>query len=122
MDDVDLNLQGQFVLFLCSHCDVSIVCFQHEYMSYMEKKTSKRQTAIISLSDQNHKEIQDIKDQKQEMLDEYESKKAGRILFVWDGYLFLKFIAQVRINMSVVSRGSSLAHLSPLSEIHAISG
>ena len=43
----------------------------------MEKKTSKRQTTIISLSDQNQKEIQDIKTEKQDMLDEYEAKKAG---------------------------------------------
>ena len=50
----------------------------HEYMSYMEKKTSKRQTTIISLSDQNAKEIQDIHDQKQQMLRDYEEKKAGK--------------------------------------------
>merc|ERR1711976_607246 len=47
----------------------------HEYMSYMEKKTSKRQTAIISLSDQNQKEINDIYEQKRQMLEEYEQKK-----------------------------------------------
>ena len=46
-------------------------------MSYMEKKTSKRQSTIISLSDQNAKEIQDIHDQKRQMLEEYEEKKAG---------------------------------------------
>ena len=50
---------------------------KHEYMSYMEKKTSKRQTTIISLSDQNQKQIQDIRDEKKQMLDEYEEKKAG---------------------------------------------
>ncbi|CAH1794050.1 unnamed protein product [Owenia fusiformis] len=48
----------------------------HEYMSYMEKKTSKRQTTIISLSDQNSKEIQDIKQEKENMLKQYEEKKA----------------------------------------------
>ena len=45
-------------------------------MSYMEKKTSKRQSTIVSLSDQNAKEIQDIKEQKAQMLQEYEDKKA----------------------------------------------
>lgn len=49
----------------------------HEYMSYMEKKTSKRQTTIISLSDQNSKEIQDIKKEKENMLKQYEEKKAA---------------------------------------------
>jgi len=37
-------------------------------MSYMEKKTHKRQTSIITLSDQNTKEIQDIRDQQERML------------------------------------------------------
>ena len=46
-------------------------------MSYMEKKTNRRQTTIVSLSDQNQKEIQDIKDQKAAMLAEYEQKKQG---------------------------------------------
>ena len=44
----------------------------------MEKKTSKRQTTIISLSDQNQKEIYDLNEQKEEMKDEYEEKKSGR--------------------------------------------
>jgi len=47
----------------------------HEYMSYMEKKTTKRQTTIVSLSDHNQKEIQDIQDQKANMLEEYSMKK-----------------------------------------------
>ena len=51
---------------------------QHEYMSYMEKKTHKRQTTIISLSDQNQKEINDIKEQKRMMLEDYDQKKAGK--------------------------------------------
>ncbi len=46
-------------------------------MTYMEKKTSKRQTAIVTLSDQNQKEIEDIKKQKEEMLADYEKKKQG---------------------------------------------
>ena len=46
----------------------------------MEKKTSKRQTTIISLSDQNQKQIQDIKDEKRQMLEEYEAKKAGKLV------------------------------------------
>ena len=46
-------------------------------MSYMEKKTSKRQTTIISLSDQNQQEIHDLHQQKQDMRYEYEEKKNG---------------------------------------------
>lgn len=47
----------------------------HEYMSYMSKKTHKRQTTIITLTDNNQKEIEDINKQKEEMLKEYEQKK-----------------------------------------------
>lgn len=54
---------------------------QHEYMSYMEKKTSKRQSTIISMSDQNQKEIEDIKEEKEEMLLDYEEKKEGLYCF-----------------------------------------
>lgn len=45
-------------------------------MSYMERKTHKRQTSIITLSDQNTKEIQDIREQKERLLASYEEKKA----------------------------------------------
>ncbi|XP_070581050.1 coiled-coil domain-containing protein 166-like [Ptychodera flava] len=47
----------------------------HEYMSYMAKKTHKRQTTIITLTDQNQKEIEDINKQREEMLKSYEGKK-----------------------------------------------
>ncbi|XP_077980396.1 coiled-coil domain-containing protein 166-like [Glandiceps talaboti] len=47
----------------------------HEYMSYMSKKTHKRQTTIITLTDQNQKEIEDINKQREEMLKSYEAKK-----------------------------------------------
>eukprot|EP00794_Sanderia_malayensis_P009017 gene9017-9981_t len=50
---------------------------QHEYMSYMTKKTQKRQAAIVSLSDQNAYEIQQINNQKEHMLKEYEEKKTA---------------------------------------------
>ncbi|ELU12619.1 hypothetical protein CAPTEDRAFT_218925 [Capitella teleta] len=49
----------------------------HEYMSYMEKKTNKRQITIISLSDHNQKEINDIREQKRQMLEDYEHKKTN---------------------------------------------
>ena len=53
---------------------------QHEYMNYMQKKTSRRQTTIITLSDQNQKEIYDLMQAKQNMLNEYEDKKNGQLL------------------------------------------
>ncbi|XP_005108522.1 coiled-coil domain-containing protein 166 [Aplysia californica] len=47
----------------------------HEYMSYMEKKTSKRQTTIITLSDHNKQEIRNIQLQRQNMEEEFDDKK-----------------------------------------------
>ncbi|CAH3021347.1 unnamed protein product [Porites evermanni] len=47
----------------------------HEYMSYMAKKTQKRQTTIISLSDSNQQELENIKKQREQMLKEYQDKK-----------------------------------------------
>lgn len=47
----------------------------HEYMSYMAKRTHKRQTTIISLSDQNEQQLQNIKREKEIMLQEYDEKK-----------------------------------------------
>ncbi|XP_033123789.1 calcium-binding and coiled-coil domain-containing protein 1-like [Anneissia japonica] len=47
----------------------------HEYMSYMSKKAHKRQTTIITLSDQNQEEIRQINLQKEAMLMDYEAKK-----------------------------------------------
>merc|ERR1711963_170340 len=47
----------------------------HEYMSYMEKKTSKRQTTIITLSDHNKQEIRNIQLQRQNMEEEFDEKK-----------------------------------------------
>jgi len=49
----------------------------HEYMSYMSKKTQKRQSAIVSLSDRNAFEIQQINNQKAKMLKDYEEKKSA---------------------------------------------
>ncbi len=43
----------------------------------MTKKTQKRQTAIVSLSDQNAFEIQQITNQKTQMLKDFADKKAG---------------------------------------------
>ena len=46
-------------------------------MSYMEKKTSKRQTTIVTLSDHNKQEIRNIQLQRQIMEEEFDDKKKG---------------------------------------------
>lgn len=47
----------------------------HEYMNYMGKKTNKRQTVIISLSEHNKEIIKNIREEKKQMEEEYEEKK-----------------------------------------------
>jgi len=47
----------------------------HEYMNYMEKKTSKRQNMIVSLNDQNQKEIEKIKEEERQLTEEFERQK-----------------------------------------------
>ena len=46
-------------------------------MSYMEKKTTKRQTTIITLSDHNKQEIRNIELQKEIMEEEFDEKEKG---------------------------------------------
>lgn len=44
-------------------------------MSYMNKKASMRQNSIITLSDQNRKEIEEIQSQKEKVIKDFEEKK-----------------------------------------------
>ncbi|MBN3287454.1 CC166 protein, partial [Polyodon spathula] len=44
-------------------------------MAYMAKRTQKRQNAIITLSDQNHKQLEDIHRKKEELLAEFNDRQ-----------------------------------------------
>ncbi|XP_030635127.1 butyrophilin subfamily 1 member A1 [Chanos chanos] len=44
---------------------------KQEYMTYLAKRTQKRQNAIITLSDQNRKELEQLKREKEEMVENY---------------------------------------------------
>ncbi|KAL2079474.1 hypothetical protein ACEWY4_025218 [Coilia grayii] len=46
----------------------------HEYMSYMSKRTQKRQKAIVTLSDQNHQQLESLREQREELLAKYEEQ------------------------------------------------
>ena len=46
-------------------------------MTFMSKKTQKKQSAIITLSDKNEHELQKIANEKKEMLKRYEERKEG---------------------------------------------
>jgi len=43
----------------------------------MEKKTSKRQTAAVSLSDYNQKQIDDLQQEQRNMTEQFEQRKQG---------------------------------------------
>jgi len=47
----------------------------HEYMSYMSKRANKRQETIVSLNDWNQKELANLAQQKQNLLDKYDAEK-----------------------------------------------
>ncbi len=44
-------------------------------MNFMSKKANMRQNSIITLSDQNKQEIQNLKEQKETIMKEFETKK-----------------------------------------------
>ena len=56
-------------LFFCS--------VQHEYLGYISKKTQKRQSAVITLSDRNAEKIKEIETKKAEMLHKFDNQKQG---------------------------------------------
>ncbi|XP_065826379.1 coiled-coil domain-containing protein 166-like [Oscarella lobularis] len=49
----------------------------HEYMSYMSKKSQKRQSTIVTLSDRNDAELKSVRQQTAHMMSEYERRKDG---------------------------------------------
>ena len=83
-------------VFLCSN--------KHEYMSYMEKKTSKRQTTIVTLSDHNKQEIRNIQLQRQVMEEEFDDKKKGTCGLIESmadvSYNFLQILLLILLNLS----------------------
>ena len=54
-----------------------VVISQHEYMSYMSKKSQKRQSTIVTLSDRNDAELKSVRQQTAHMMSEYERRKDG---------------------------------------------
>uniref|UniRef100_A0A0B6ZWU8 DUF4515 domain-containing protein n=2 Tax=Arion vulgaris TaxID=1028688 RepID=A0A0B6ZWU8_9EUPU len=63
----------------------------HEYMSFMERKTSKRQMAVVTLNDHNKGEIRNLQLQRQNMEEEYdEKKKALEKLLLQKQHLLVK--------------------------------
>ena len=66
-------------------------------MSYIEKKTTKRQTSIITLSDHNKQEIRNIQLQREIMEEDFNDKEHGKqvtksIVFTNNGKLATKSI------------------------------
>jgi len=49
---------------------------QEEYMSYMSKKSQKRQSLIVSLSDKNLDDLLQLQKEKDELMKEFEDRKS----------------------------------------------
>lgn len=47
----------------------------HEYLTYISKKTQKRQSAVITLSERNAEKIKEIQAKKDEMIEKYNKEK-----------------------------------------------
>jgi len=47
----------------------------HEYLTYVSKKSQKRQAAVISLSDRNTEKIQEIQTKKEEAINDYAKER-----------------------------------------------
>ena len=65
------------------------VYIQREYATYMEKKTSKRQMAVVSLSDYNQKQIDDLEQERKTMTEQFDKRKEG-VLFLVLVFLLLQ--------------------------------
>lgn len=50
-------------------------------MSYMSKRTQRRQKAIVTLSDQNHQELENLREQREELLAKYDEQASGKLLY-----------------------------------------
>ena len=59
-----------------------IVSYQQEYLNFMSKKVNMRQSSIITLSDHNRQEIENLKKQKEEIQKEFEEKKTGKTTYI----------------------------------------
>lgn len=50
--------------------------FQEEYQAYMSKKSQKRQSLIVSLSDKNLDDLQKLEKEKDGLMKDFEDRKS----------------------------------------------
>ena len=58
-------------------------------MNFMTKRANMRQNSIITLTDQNRKEIENLRADKEKLLKIFDEKKSGKHIF--NLYLFQNF-------------------------------
>lgn len=64
---------------------------QVEYISYLSKKAEKRQNAIVTLSDQSHRELEELQRQRQIMQNKHQEKTNGKTsVYVYVSVLEMK--------------------------------
>ena len=74
MNIARVNVQVNTHTCTCTSLSVNL---QQDYQTYVSRKAQKRQSLIVSLSDYNQQELRDIQRQKEELIRDYEEKRAG---------------------------------------------
>lgn len=69
----------------------------------MSKKAHKRQSTIITLSDQNQQEIRNIQQQKEDMLADFEKKKQGTVFLQCVQYSMIRNVHGIIENAILAS-------------------
>ena len=73
-------------------------------MAYMARKTQKRQSAIVSLNDNNQEELSKIQKQKEEMIGYYEQLKNGEKSFLYESTMYMLYTARVAKKLRVCGK------------------
>ena len=59
-------------------CILSSCTPQQDYQTYVSRKAQKRQSLIVSLSDDNQQQLRELQRQREELTRDYEEKRAGQ--------------------------------------------
>ena len=66
---------------------VFVWVLQEEYQAYMSKKSQKRQSVIVSLSDKNLDDLQKLEKERDELMKDFEERKSCMLEWILLGYI-----------------------------------
>lgn len=64
-----------------------MLILQEEYQAYMSKKSQKRQSLIVSLSDKNLDDLQKLQKEKDELMKDFEDRKSCMLGWIYGKYV-----------------------------------